>query len=104
MPLRQLFKVANNYQISLDYLTGLSNTNSKVKSKTTKIDVDQVSENIHNFRKEKGLTQKQVAKALQTTQSNIHKYETGKCLITTMYALQFSKLYSYPLDKLLNRK
>lgn len=104
MPLRQLFKVANNYQISLDYLTGLSNTNSKVKSKTTKIDVDQVSENIHNFRKEKGLTQKQVAEALQTTQSNIHKYETGKCLITTMYALQFSKLYSYPLDKLLNRK
>ena len=38
MPLRQLFKVANNYQISLDYLTGLSNTNSKVKSKTTKIE------------------------------------------------------------------
>ena len=50
------------------------------------------------------MTQEQVAKALQTTQSNIHKYETGKCLITTMYALEFSKQFSYPLDKLLNRK
>ena len=49
----------------------------KVVSKTKFIDLDQVAERMKNFRKEQHLTQKQVAAALQTTQSNIHKYETG---------------------------
>ena len=104
MPLRQFFKLSNSYQLSRDYLTGLNDDESKVVSKTKFIDLDQVAERMKNFRKEQHLTQKQVADALQTTQSNIHKYETGKCLITTMYALEFSKHFSYPLDKLLGRK
>lgn len=104
MPLRQLYKIANNYQISLDYLTGLSDNDTKMKSKSKTIDVTKVAENLKNFRKKKHLTQEQVAKALQTTQSNIHKYETGKCLITTMYALEFAKQFSYSLDELLGRK
>ncbi|HIR73912.1 TPA: helix-turn-helix transcriptional regulator [Candidatus Ventrenecus avicola] len=104
MPLRQFFKLSNNYQLSLDYLTGLNDDESKVVSKTQFIDLNQVAERMKSFRKEKHLTQKQIADALQTTQSNIHKYETGKCLITTMYALEFSKHFDYPLDKLLGRK
>lgn len=104
MPLRQLFKIANNYQLSLDYLTGLNNNDKKMISKKDEIDLKEVAERLKNFRIENHLTQEQVAKVLQTTQSNIHKYETGKCLITTMYALEFSKHYSYPLDKLLGRK
>lgn len=104
MPLRQFFKLSNSYQLSLDYLTGLNDDESKVVSKTQFIDLNQVAERMKNFRKEKHLTQKQIADALQTTQSNIHKYETGKCLITTMYALEFSKHFDYPLDKLLGRK
>ncbi len=104
MPLRQLYKIANSYQISLDYLTGLSDNDTKMKSKSKTIDITKVAENLKNFRKKKHLTQEQVAKALQTTQSNIHKYETGKCLITTMYALEFAKQFSYSLDELLGRK
>ena len=104
MPLRQLYKIANSYQISLDYLTGLSDNDTKMKSKSKTIDINKVAENLKNFRKKKHLTQEQVAKALQTTQSNIHKYETGKCLITTMYALEFAKQFSYSLDELLGRK
>ncbi len=104
MPLRQLYKIANSYQISLDYLTGLSDNDTKMKSKSKTIDIIKVAQNLKNFRKKKHLTQEQVAKALQTTQSNIHKYETGKCLITTMYALEFAKQFSYSLDELLGRK
>lgn len=104
MPLRQLFKIANNYQLSIDYLTGLSDNDKKLVSKKDTIDINEVAERLKNFRLENHLTQDQIAKVLQTTQSNIHKYETGKCLITTMYALEFSKHYSYPLDKLLGRK
>ncbi len=105
MPLRQLNKVANNYKISLDYLTGLSNNSEKMKSKIgDTIDINLVSTNLKKYRKEKQLTQKEIADALQTTQSNIHKYETGKCLITTVYALEFAKHFSCSLDELLGRK
>ena len=104
MPLRQLYKIANSYQLSMDYLTGLSDDDSKLKSKSKSIDINKVAENLKHFPKKKHLTQAQVAKALQTTQSNIHKYETGKCLITTMYALEFAKHFSYSLDELLGRK
>ena len=105
MPLRQLNKVANNYQISLDYLTGLSDNDQKMKSKLNdEINVETVAKNLKQYRKENHLTQTDVVEALQTTQSNIHKYETGKCLITTMYALEFAKQFSYSLDELLGRK
>ena len=105
MPLRQLNKVANNYQISLDYLTGLSDNDQKMKSKLNdEINVETVAKNLKQYRKENHLTQTDVAEALQTTQSNIHKYETGKCLITTMYALEFAKQFSYSLDEFLGRK
>ena len=68
------------------------------------IDIATVSENLKAIRKKKHLTQTEVATSLQTTQSNIHKYETGKCLITTMYALEFAKQFSCSLDELLGRK
>ncbi len=105
MPLRQLNKIANNYKVSLDYVIGLNNDNKKMKSKIGNvIDINLVSENLKKCRKEKQLTQKDVAKTLQTTQSNIHKYETGKCLITTMYAMEFAKQYKCSLDEILGRK
>lgn len=105
MPLRQLNKIANNYKVSLDYVTELTNDNKKMKSKIGDvIDINLVSENLKNCRKEKQLTQKEVADALQTTQSNIHKYETGKCLITTVYAIEFAKHFSCSLDEILGRK
>ena len=105
MPLRQLNKIANNYKVSLDYVTGLSNDDKKMKSKIGDvIDVDLVSQNLKDTRKRKDLTQKAVADALKTTQSNIHKYETGKCLITTVYAIEFAKHFSCSLDDLLGRK
>lgn len=105
MPLRQLNKVANNYKISLDYLTGLSDDNSPLCSKIGDvIDMEIVSQNMKNKRKEEHLTQKDVADALKTTQSNIHKYETGKCLITTVYAMEFAKYFSCSLDELIGRK
>ncbi len=105
MPLRQLNKIANYYKVSLDYLTGLSNDSKELKSKIGDvIDMSLVSANLKKCRKEKGITQKDVADALKTTQSNIHKYENEKCLITTVYAIEFAKHFKVSLDVLLGRK
>lgn len=104
IPLRKLFILANYYQLSMDFLIGLPKTEKKYHSKVTKIDIEIVASNLKKTRKEKGLTQSDVAKVLQTSQSNIHKYENAKCLITTMYALEFVKQYHYSLDKMFGRE
>ena len=104
IPLKKIFILANTYRLSMDYLTGLNDNDQKYKSKVSSIDVKEVAKNLKTERKRIGLTQSDIANALQTTQSNIHKYESGKCLITTMYALEFSKQFNYPLDKMLGRE
>ena len=102
-PLNRLNELANLYHTSLDYLIGYSPTKEQVLE-IQKINKQEVSSNLKKFRKEKNLTQKKLAEKLNTSQSNIHKYENNKCLITTTYALEFTKQYNYSLDKLVGRK
>lgn len=67
------------------------------------IDPKVVSENIKLLRLSRQLTQKEMAESLKTSQSNIHNYENGKSLITTMYAIELAKNYDYSLDKLIRK-
>ena len=103
IPLRQVYKIANAYQVNIDYILGLTNKEERIHIKDN-IDIKKVSDSLKKFRKEHNITQKEIAKVLKTSQANIHKYETGKCLITTIYAIEFSKNYNYSLDVLLGRK
>ncbi len=103
IPLRKLNELANLYHTSLDYLVGKSPTMEEIQLVQT-IDVKRVAHNLKEIRKTLHLTQKEFAEKLTTSQANIHKYENAKCLITTTYALEFSKQFSYSLDKLVVRK
>lgn len=103
IPLRKLNEFANLFHTSLDYLIGLE-TNMKTINKALNIDEKKVSETLYQFRKDLNLTQEEFAHSIKTSQSNIHKYETGKTLITTTYALEFIKQYDYSLDRLVGRK
>lgn len=103
IPLRKLNDFANLFHVSLDYLVGNA-PDIKIISTTQDIDQQIVANNLKNFRIKNNLSQKKMADSINTSQSNIHKYETGKALITTAYALEFTKQYNYSLDKLVNRK
>lgn len=103
IPLRKLNDFANLFHVSLDYLIGKA-PELKIIENVQVIDQQVVAENLKNFRIENKLSQKKLADSINTSQSNIHKYESGKTLITTTYALEFSKQYNYSLDKLVNRK
>ena len=103
IPIKRIYEIANHYQVNLDYMLGITDHEEKIKNKN-KLDTLKVANNLKKLRQKLKLTQKDVAKALNTTQSNIHKYETGKCLITTMYAIQFAKKYNCSLDELFGRK
>lgn len=103
IPLRKLNDFANLFHVSLDYLVGSDSEETYIPSSFT-IDSQLVADHLKDFRLSHNLSQKEMAQSINTSQSNIHKYETGKTLITTVYALEFSKHYDYSLDKLVGRK
>lgn len=102
IPFRKLHEFANMFHVTLDSLVGTCPI-EHIKS-NKELNTQIISENLKEFRKQKHLTQAEFARILKTSQSNIHKYESGKSLITTTYALEFSKQYNYSLDKLTNKK
>ena len=102
IPLKQLNNYANYFNVSLDYLTGLSNI--KESTKTIKeLNKQKIGQNIKQVRKEKNLTLRALAKELNTTSSTISAYETGKTLILTAFAYQIAKKYNISLDWLLGK-
>ena len=60
--------------------------------------------NLKKVRKEKGLTQEQIAEYLGTTRQQIIKYETGKQEMTVGRFIKLADLYKVSLDHLAGRK
>lgn len=102
IPLKQLNNYANYFNVSLDYLTGLSNIKENTKT-IKKLDKQKIGQNIKQVRKENNLTLRALAKQLNTTSSTISAYETGKTLILTAFAYQIAKKYNISLDWLLGK-
>ena len=102
IPLKQLNNYANYFNVSLDYLTGLSNIKENTKT-IKKLDKQKIGQNIKQVRKENNLTLRALAKELNTTSSTISAYETCKTLILTAFAYQIAKKYNISLDWLLGK-
>lgn len=96
IPLNKLNKLSNYYNVSLDYLSGLSNNQNAVK--LCDLNSKKVGNNLRNFRREKKMTQVELASFLNTTHSTISAYESGKTLILTSFAYQICKKYNISLD------
>ena len=75
IPLKRLFALSNKYNISLDYLTNLTNDDNKFISKNNKINLKNVSSNLRKVRLEHNITQKEVADILGISQSYISRIE-----------------------------
>ena len=102
VPLKQLNNYANYFNISLDYITGLSDK----KTKTNKINLDNnlVGKRIVEVREKNNLTLRKLADELNTTSSTISAYETGKVLIQSSFAITICSQYNVSLDWLCGRK
>lgn len=79
---------ANYFDVSIDYLLGLTNI-KKYKNSKKDIDIHIVATRLKETRKENKYTQEYVAKLLNTNHSVWCRYEQGKYLINTSF------LYSY---------
>lgn len=102
IPLRKINLICIYFNVSMDYLIGLTNTN--IKYMKTDLNPKKIGQNIKTIRKNNNLSQKDLAFLLNTTQSTISAYESGKTLILTAFALQIVKEFNVSLDWLCNRK
>lgn len=100
--LKKLTRVCNYFNTSMDYLVGITRNN--IGNGKHDLDYKVVGNNIKIFRKEKNLSQKDLATLLNTSQSTISAYEAGKTIILTAFALEIVKKYNISLDWLCGRK
>lgn len=102
IPLKHLNNLCNYYNLSMDYVIGLSNIKYyNVINK--KIDKILIGERLRKIRKEKNITQEELANILNTTHSTISAYESGKTTILTAFAYEICKRYNISMDYLCGR-
>jgi len=98
IPLEKLNIYSNYFNISLDYILNLSD-NPKSNLNTNHIlDKSDIGNRLKQLRIKNNLSQREMAKILNTTQSAVWSYETGKTLILTAFAYQICKHFNVSMD------
>lgn len=102
IPLKKLSLLCNYFDVSMDYIIGLTrsskgngkhNLNSKI-----------IGKRLRMLRNKKKITQNDLAKLLNTSQSTISAYESGKTILLTIFAIKIVNEYKISLDWLCGRK
>lgn len=97
IPLRRLNQLCNLLHCRMDYITGLSLSNKKSQV-VKEIDLVESGKRLRSWRKNNHISQQELANFLNTTQSTISAYESGKALILTAFAYQIAKSYNVSMD------
>ena len=85
IPLKHLANFCNLTNVNIDYVTNLSN--NKILDKKIKIDKIKIGKKLKEVRINNHLTQSELAKMINTTQSVISDYENGNTLIQTSFLI-----------------
>lgn len=105
IPLKHLNNLSNFYEISMDYIVGLTDEkNNSGIIKLTELNKNEIGSRIKKIREDNNLTLRDLAKELNTTSSTISAYETGKTLILTAFAYQICIKYNVSLDWLCGKR
>ncbi len=102
IPTRQIYKLAEYFKLSIDYLLEISNQGHMVYHGSD-INLSDVGNNIYNLRKKNNLSQKDFAESIGINQSTLWAYEKGKTLITLSSLISLAKVYNITIDSILNR-
>lgn len=102
IPLRHLNTLSNYFNVSIDFLLGLSIQKVYSNSKN-EIDMDTLSLRLKALRKEHNLTQNKLANILNTSHSVISSYEKKHTLILTSFLYTICKTYNISADYLLGK-
>lgn len=102
LPIKHLNTISNFYNVSIDYILGLTDTKNYPNSKK-EINNIEAGNRLKEFRKENKLTQVKLASILNTTFSSIAFNEKGRNLIATPFLYTICKNYSISADYLLGK-
>lgn len=100
IPLKHLVTLANFYNVSIDYLTGLSR-NKKVFYTYKTLNKEEIGKRIVYVRNLYNIKQKDLAKILNTSPSTVCAYEKGNTLILTAFLYQIAREYNISIDWLI---
>lgn len=103
IPLKHLNTLSNYYNISMDYILGLTNKKIKYK-KLNELDKKIIGNNIKKLISDNSLTLRDLAKILNTTSSTISAYETGKTLLLTAFAIEIAQKCHLSIDELCGKE
>ena len=103
IPTKQLYKLAEYYHKSCDYILGLSDNNKNVFT-NKEIDLQTIGEKIKKVKLTNHLSQAQFATSININQSTLWAYEKGKTLITTTTLIELNIVYNIAIDIILGRK
>lgn len=103
IPLNKLNEFCNYFNLSLDYICGLSNK-AEPNKKIEVISKETVGKNMKTIRTNNNHTQQYIAKKLNIGRSNYSNYELGISLILTFYIIEFAKFYNVSIDWLCGKK
>lgn len=102
IPMRNLYKMANYLNLSIDYILGF--TNIKRYDKTiNEINLQEIAKRIKEICDDQKFSNVKLAKELNSSESNIRNYKTGKYLILTPFVLQLALKYNYSTDWIVGR-
>lgn len=104
IPLKHLNTLCNYYDVNMDYVLKLQDKPKSSINKPKSIDKKAVGSRIKYIRTKKNITNRDLARNLNTTSSTVSAYEAGKTLILTAFAYQISKKYNVSVDWLCGRE
>ena len=102
IPLKHLNNLCNYFNVSMDYITGLSKEKNYIII-NKKLNKELIGKRLKEFRENNNLTQEELAKQINTSPSTISAYESGKTMLLTAFAYDICKKYNISLDYLCGR-
>ena len=99
IPLKRLNAISNKFNVSLNYLTGLSLKNDP-DFDAIELDKVKIGNRLKQVRLRNNLRQVDIAQMLNTTHSTVSAFESGKTLILTAFIIEFSKITNSSIDYL----
>ena len=103
IPLRQVVKICNQYDLSVDYLLGISRAN-KEYSKIPKLNKVNIGKKIKQLREKLDYSQTVFAEECDIAQSTLSLYETGNRLISTLTLQIICSKFNISADEILDRR
>ena len=102
IPLKNLCDFADYFNLSIDYVLGL--TNSKNDNLIKGLDIKTLGLNMKTLRIKNNLSQENIAHILGVTQACITRYEKGIIYISTPNLYEFAKYFKVSINELCGKK